>query len=256
MAGPLVAIVGPTASGKTALAIELAEMFDGEIICADSRTVYKGMDIGTAKPTVQERSRVKHHLLDVVTPDKDFNVADFKALATEAIGGIIAARKLPILVGGSGLYVDSVLFDYKFSASGSARDPRNPRHLAKGLGQHQGGLRARTLVVGINIDRSLLKLRIEARAESMIEAGLIEEVRRLHQTYPDSKALLAPGYQAFISYLNGDIDLGPAKERLVRSEMQLAKRQLTWFRRNKGIHWLAERGDVVELVTTFLSNQN
>ena len=124
---PLVVIVGPTASGKTALAIHLAEKYNGEIVCADSRTVYKGLDIGTAKPSVSEQQRVRHHLIDVVEPDGTFSVADFKMLAVEAINDIESRGKLPILVGGSGLYIDAVVYDFSFS-DGTKRDESNPRH--------------------------------------------------------------------------------------------------------------------------------
>lgn len=130
---PLIVIVGPTASGKTTLAIELARRLDGEIICADSRTVYKGMDIGTAKPTEEEQLFVPHHLLDVVDPGERFTVADFKRLANEAIIDIIGRGKVPIMVGGSGLYIDAVLFDYKFAPVGTPRDNQNPRHLSKSI---------------------------------------------------------------------------------------------------------------------------
>ena len=126
----LLVIVGPTASGKTALAIELAERMNGEIICADSRTVYRGLDIGTAKPTPEERARVPHHLLDVVDPDQPFSVADFKRLAEQAITDVRRRDKLPILVGGSGLYIDAIIYDYQFSAAGTKRSEQNPRHLA------------------------------------------------------------------------------------------------------------------------------
>ena len=111
---PLIVIVGPTASGKTALAVELAEQMVGEIICADSRTVYKGMDIGTAKPTAMERLRVPHWGLDLVDPSEKFTVSDFKKYANEKIAGIRSRKKIPFLVGGSGLYVNSVIFDYQF----------------------------------------------------------------------------------------------------------------------------------------------
>src|SRR4051812_9831711 len=111
---PLIVIVGPTASGKTALAIEIAKLFNGEIICADSRTIYRGMDAGTAKPTTRERSIVPHWGLDLVEPGDSFSVADFKSYALNKITEIRARNHIPLLVGGSGLYVDAVLFDYQF----------------------------------------------------------------------------------------------------------------------------------------------
>src|SRR3982750_3664048 len=113
---PVIAIVGMTGSGKTALALELAHAFKGEIICADSRTVYKGMDIGTAKPTAEERQLVPHHLVDVVDPDRLFSVADFQKLAETAIADIVFRGKVPFLVGGTGLYVDAVMYGFSLRA--------------------------------------------------------------------------------------------------------------------------------------------
>src|SRR5438105_4919924 len=121
---PLVVIIGETASGKTELALRLAQEFDGEIICADAWTVRRGVDIGTAKPTAEERALVPHHLLDVVGPCGDFTAAVFKKLATEAIEGISNRGKLPIMAGGTGLYVDSVIYDYGFLPAGN-RDNRD-----------------------------------------------------------------------------------------------------------------------------------
>ena len=110
----LVVILGPTASGKSAMALELAQKFNGEIVCADSRTIYKGMDIGTAKPSIQEQQLVRHHLIDIVEPDRPFSAAQFKQAAQDAIAEIQSRGKLPFLVGGSGMYIDSVIYDYGF----------------------------------------------------------------------------------------------------------------------------------------------
>ncbi len=251
---PLVTVVGPTASGKTALAIELAEKFQGEIICADSRTVYKGMDIGTAKPSHEERKRIPHHLLDVVQPDQEFNVADFKRLAEASISDIQASGKLPIMVGGSGLYIDSVLFDYKFAAKDAPRDTQNPRHLSKEVHQQKSSLRPQTLIIGLDVNRNELKTRIEKRVDVMVQAGLVEEVEQLLATYPHSKALLAPGYKAFAEFVQGRLSLDEAKALFIQNDRQLAKRQRTWFKRNKSIHWLSDPKESVAIVTTFLNN--
>ncbi len=253
----LLVIVGPTASGKTALAIELAKKFDGEIICADSRTVYKHLDIGTAKPTPQEQELVPHHLLDIVEPDQPFTVADFKKLANEKIKEIQMRGKLPIMVGGSGLYIDSVIFDYQFSKSGSKRDSQNPRHLAKEEpSQKSATLRENTLVIGLQVPRDVLRRRIEARIEQMLENGLISEAGKLINSYPGSKALDAPGYKAFTEYLAGRLDLDEAKALFIKNDFQLAKRQMTWFKRNNSIHWIENRGQAVEIATTFLNKKS
>src|SRR5476651_2207339 len=134
----LIAIVGPTASGKSGLAMRLAKEFNGEIVCADSRTVYKGMDIGTAKPTKADQAAVPHWGLDLVKPGRVYNAGKFKKYAQATIADIQDRAKLPILVGGTGLYIDGVLYDYGFSLVAKERDPVNPRHLKKGTKTTRG----------------------------------------------------------------------------------------------------------------------
>jgi len=250
---PLIVIVGPTASGKTTLAIELARRLDGEIICADSRTVYKGMDIGTAKPTEEEQLFVPHHLLDVVDPGERFTVADFKRLANEAIIDIIGRGKVPIMVGGSGLYIDAVLFDYKFAPVGTPRDNQNPRHLSKSILVSKEKLRRNTLIVGICVSREILMQRIISRVNQMIDNGLCNEVSKLRAEYPYSKALDAPGYRAIAEYLEGKLSINDARDLFVKNDLRLAKKQMTWFKRNKSIQWITNREAAVELITTFLN---
>lgn len=233
----LLVIVGPTASGKTALAIELARKLNGEIICADSRTVYKYMDIGTAKPSRQEQAAVRHHLIDVIKPDEPFTVADFKKLALQAIEDINKRGKLPIMVGGSGLYVDSVIFDYDFAGASGGRDSVNPRHRAPEAEHAKSPLREGTFIIGLNPGREMLKQKLTARVDKMVENGFVEEVAMLHKKYPSAKALDAPGYRAFSDYLRGEIDLNQAKAAFATRDYQLAKRQMTWFKRNPNIRW-------------------
>ncbi|MDZ7785772.1 MAG: MGMT family protein [Candidatus Saccharibacteria bacterium] len=249
---PLVVIVGPTASGKSALGMQLAKKFGGEIICADSRTVYKGLDIGTAKPSQEDQETIPHHLLDVVDPGESFNVVDFKRLANQAINEISARGKLPIMVGGSGLYTDAVLFDYEFSAPSAPRDPQNPRHLHKEAPRSRKPLRPDTLIIGTSMERHELKKRISKRVEGMIEAGLAEEVRWLAQKFPESKALQAPGYRAVLRYFENDISLQEAKNLFIQNDYRLAKRQMTWFGRNEYIQWAKDQRQAVEFATTFL----
>ncbi len=251
---PLIVIVGQTATGKTALAIELAGKLNGEIICADSRTVYKSMDIGTAKPTKKERALAPHHLLDVVDPDEPFTVVDFKTLTNQAIDQIASRGKIPIMVGGSGLYVDSVLFDYSFSPANTRRDQNNPRHLGKTVQVSKSDLRPNTIVLGLKKDRQELKKIIIKRVEQMVGGGLIDEVQEIERRYGRKiKALQAPGYRAFLQYINGKITLEEAKELFIKNDLSLAKRQLTWFRRNKSIHWVNDKTEAVALTTTFLN---
>jgi len=282
---PLIVIVGETASGKSALALELAQQCNGEIIAADSRTVYKGMDIGTAKPSPDEQRLVPHHLLDVATPDQRFTVADFKRLAQGAIIEVSKRGRIPFLVGGSGLYIDAILYDFTFKGEADMQqrqrlqalsveelqqelktqgvplpeNRRNPRHLIRAL--ETGGmpavrtaLRPNTLVIGLEIDRQRLKSKLEQRVDAMVDQGFLEEVGSISEQYGwDLAALQAPGYKAFRAYLAGELTLSEAKAAFVRNDFQLAKRQRTWFKRNKDINWISRKEEAVDLITTFLN---
>ncbi len=253
---PLIVVVGETASGKTALGIELAKKFDGEIICADSRTVYRGMDIGTAKPTNEEQSIVPHHLLDIRDPDEIYTVVQFQKDAQEAIRGIANRGRLPIMVGGSGLYIDSVIYDYSFY-SDVIRDKSNPRHLADGSGSQDKVLRENTLIIGIERDKSDLENRIKKRVDIMLEAGLVDEVRSLITKYGrDKPALSGICYQIFAEYLEARISLDEARQKFVHGDMVLAKKQRTWFKRNKSIHWVEASSGAISLVTKWLQTNN
>lgn len=288
MTSPLVVIVGETASGKSALALELAQRYEGEIICADSRTVYKGMDIGTAKPTLADQEKVQHYGLDLITPDCYFSAAQFQHIANEAIGDITRRGKLPILVGGTGLYVDSILFNFTFPpAPDSAERERlsaldvsqlqseiiekdltmpsnslNKRHLARvietnGIPGLKQGMRENTLVLGLRVDREELRMRIEKRVEMMISEGFLQEVEGLGKRYGfDAPGMLAPGYRAFAKYLTHEIAMDEAAADFIKSDLALAKRQRTWFKRNNGIQWLDYRSNYVDLLTTFLNKSS
>lgn len=282
---PVIAIVGPTASGKTALAIELARQFNGEIIAADSRTVYKGMDIGTAKPTPDELAAVPHHLIDVATPDTQFTVADFQQLARRAIADISGRGKMPFLVGGSGLYIDAVLYGFSLRAAAPSaqreqlqelpvddlqalliergialpENARNPRHLIRAL-ETEGAtperkpLSPHALIIGIDPGREVLREKVTRRVDTMVEAGFIDEVRRLVTQYGwDAPGLQAPGYRAFRQFIEGGGSLEEAKQLFVQNDMQYAKRQKTWFKRNHDIHWISKTAEAVELITTLLN---
>lgn len=251
---PLVVIVGPTASGKTALALKLAEQFNGEIICADSRTIYKGMDIGTAKPTQAERQATAHHLLDIVEPDESFNVVEFQQQAFASIEDVLSRGKLPILVGGSGMYVDSVIFNYQFAQANAPRDSKNPRHLSADVPRQQLKLRDETLVLGMDIDADTLRARSESRTRAMVDDGLLQEVKTLSLRYGwDVPAMWSPAYRAFRGCIDGQKTLQQAIKDCVTYDAQLAKKQRTWFRRNNSIHWLSDPSIAVDLVTTFLN---
>lgn len=287
---PLLVIAGETASGKSALALELAEKFNGELICADSWTVRREVNIGTAKPTAEEQARVPHHLLDVVGPDEDFTAAVFKRLANRAIADIGGRGKLPIMVGGTGLYIDGVLYDYNFLPEGDRQarealnnqsnaelleqieaaglplgdvDIRNKRRLIRlletgGAEQTKGELRANTLIIGLQPQRELLKERIILRVDHMLASGLEAEVKALKDKYGwDCEALKGIGYQEWRDYFEGSQSLGQTCERIISGTVGLAKRQRTWFKRNKSIHWIStpvNYAQVEDLVTTLLNN--
>jgi tRNA dimethylallyltransferase len=283
---PLVVLVGQTGSGKSALAIELAGRFHGEIISADSRAIYKGMDIGTAKPGAEDLAKVPHHLIDVVTPDQPFTVADFQRLAREAIADITNRGKVPFLVGGTGLYVDSVIYDFSFRRPANPTErqrlramtveelqrelkerglplpenEQNPVHLIRtieteGEVSQRGSLRPNTLVLGLTVEKDELERRIRTRVESMVTQGFAEEVRNLAAKYGwGLSALQAPGYKAFRLYLAGQLSLDEAKQQFVRFDMQYAKRQKTWFKRNADIIWISNSEEAVDRVTTFMNN--
>ncbi len=278
-------IVGPTASGKTALALELARQFGGEIVAGDSRTVYVGADIGTAKPTAEERAIVPHHLIDVATPDAQFTVADFQRLARAAIAGITRRGKLPILVGGSGLYIDAVIYNFSFRSGHNPagrgqydgipvaqlqalllargiplpENSRNPRHLMRSLESNgqahsRDALRPYTVIVGLDPGREALRQKISGRVTQMAQAGLVDEVRRLAEEYGwDAPALQAPAYRAFRGYVEGALTLAQAEQLFVQNDVRYAKRQQTWFKRNPDIHWISKTAEAVDLITTLLN---
>ncbi len=250
---PLIVIVGETASGKSAMAMEIAKKFNGEIIAADSRTIYKYMDIGTAKPTKQNQTEVKHHLIDIIEPDEKYSAKKFKSDALKALDDISGRGKLPILVGGTGLYVDAILFDYQFSEEGALRDQQNNRHLAQRSSVKKNDIRPNTLVLGLSINRKLLEDRIEKRIESMLKAGLVAEVKFLATKYElNLESLSGIGYKTMFRYLNEEITLKDAKIELVRGDKSLAKRQRTWFKRNSNINWVNSSKQAIFLVQEFL----
>lgn len=266
---PLVVITGPTASGKSAFAMEVAKKYNGELICADSRTVFKGLDIGTAKPTRADRTEVPHHLLDIVYPDQPFSAAQFKQLALQVIKEVTQRGKLPIMVGGTGLYIDSVIFDYQFGEPANSvqreklerksvqelqeecltqgialpENPKNKRHLIRsielgGLINHPKKLRSNTIVVSLTTNKEDLKSRITHRAHQMVAQDVLDEVKKIGQTYGwSTEALTGNIYRIFRSVVEGERPLEEAIELVIQSDLQLAKRQLTWLKRNPYIVW-------------------
>lgn len=267
---PLVVIVGPTASGKTALAIRLARQHNGEIICADSRTVYKGMDIGTAKPSLEEQAGVTHWGLDLVVPGQRFTAADFKTYAYKKIAEIRARGHVPILVGGTGLYVDAVLFDYQFGADADParrqqlailtvdelrdyctknniplpENAHNKRYLIRAIEQQGVNTQRRqtpiseSIIVGIATYKEVLRAKIALRIEHMLTNGVVEEATILAKKYGwNSEAMTGNIYPLVRQLLSGEMSRQEFVEKATTADWRLAKRQLTWLRRNPYIHW-------------------
>lgn len=269
---PLIVITGPTASGKSRLALELAERYHGEIICADSRTVYRGMDIGTAKPTVADRQRVPHHLLDIVEPGERFTAGEFQAQAKKSIEQIRARGNVPFLVGGTGLYIDSVVLNYRFNDSPVdevvrqelesksieelqmlikkhhiplPRNSSNKRHLIRAWEQQgineerQEKPDSNTYVVSITTNEDDLEQKIRTRAQEMFAAGVVDEAKRLGEIHGwESEAMTGNIYPILHQVLDGLMTQDEAIECFVTRDRQLVKRQLTWLRRHDYVQWL------------------
>lgn len=285
----LITLIGPTASGKTALALDLARKFGGEIVCADSRTIYRGMNIGTAKPTEEERRQVKHHLLDLCDPDETFSAQQFKQAAEVAIQETRGRGKIPFLVGGTGLYVYSVVYDFQFPAGertaervelearplselverlwredperAAEIDLQNPRRVIRALetigqpGQRAMQLPENICLLGLWPPEEVLNKKIVQRTEAMLQMGLVAEVRGIIDKYgPDLEVLRSPGYAEVCAYVRGEIDLAEVGDLINLRTRQLVKRQLTWFKRNQDITWLDDGASAEPLVRQFLES--
>lgn len=225
-------IVGPTGSGKTGVAIEIAKECEArfgqkvEIISADSRAIFRGMDIGTAKPSKKEMAGVPHHGIDVVLPDERFTIKDFQNLAREKIREVQNRGSIPMIVGGTGLYVDAVIFDYKFTQD------------AKKMCSDRKNLNTNFIVFGIKWESDQLRVRLEKRLSNIFTQELMTETKRLTAQYSkDLPAMKSNVYQFAWRYLEGELDFEEAKRLAVLDDYHLAKRQMTWFKRNPEIKW-------------------
>ena len=283
----VIVICGPTASGKTALSIELAKKINGEIVSSDSMQIYKYMDIGTAKPTQEEMQGIQHYLLDFVEPNQRYSVAEFKKDAENAIEQILAKGKVPIIVGGTGLYVDSLIYgieyqDIKLDENYRAEqkkkvekegletlyieaqkiDPQAVEKISENdkkrilrileiyhatgknktqqeIESRKNGVKYDYKVFAINMDREKLYERINKRVDIMIEQGLIEEVENLLKKYNEfPTAMQGLGYKEVVEYLENKISKEEMIEKIKRETRRYAKRQLTWFRKNKQTIWI------------------
>lgn len=283
----IVAVVGPTASGKTSLAVKLAQKLNGEVISADSMQVYKGMDIATAKPDEEEMAGIPHHLISIISPEEEFSVSRFCDLAGQAVRDIVSRGKVPIIAGGTGLYVDSFLgntvflentkndevrknLSLRLEKEGAEKlyselcekdpeaaekiHPNNSLKIIRALEifyssgktltnqnelSHLEESPYESLIIGLTAEnREFLYDRINRRVDIMLENGLVEETKMFFETKTASTACQAIGYKELKPYLDGNLTLEEASENLKRATRRYAKRQLTWFRRNRDIRWL------------------
>lgn len=276
----MIVVEGTTASGKSDFGVELALRYGGEVISADSRQVFRGLDLGSGKITPEETKGVPHHLIDVCDAGSFFSMADFQKLAYEAIDNVIARGKLPFLVGGTGLYVASVADGYVMSdrmpdlayraelekltteelylmlqkaVPDTDVDPRNRNRVMRVLEKiHDGDdvtpskqARYETLRLGITWDRAVVRQRIDERLDRRIELGMIEEVKGLLDAGVSEEYMIKLGleYKFITQYLRGDYTLEEMKQLLATAIKQFAKRQMIWFRRDPSICWLDMTAD-------------
>ncbi len=294
----IIVILGPTASGKSEMAVKIAKKFRGEIISADSRQIYKGIDVGTAKIAKKEMKGIPHHLLDVVSPDKILTLAQYQKQTLAAIKKILKKGKLPIICGGTGLYIQAMVdnlripevppnpkirakIEKEIARNGLAAiykkllkldpecekfiDPKNPRRIIRALEvclitkkpfselRQKNKPLFKVLQIGLKIPMEKLRERINKRADGQIKAGLLKEVRRLAKKYPWTlPSMSGLGYKEFKNYLDDKEDLKTAIETLKKNTRQYAKRQMTWFRKDKRIKWIKTEKEAEKLIKTFL----
>jgi len=304
MSNRVLVILGPTCVGKTQVSLKLADILKSEIVSFDSRQVYKFMDIGTAKPTKEEREKIRHHLIDLVSPDENFTAADYGKKAREIIRQIVKENKQPIAVGGSGLYLKAMIEGF---FQGPAADEKIRKKLKReaqefgephlfsrlkeldpkaaerihpndsvriiralevyeltgkpiSLWQREGSYEPSAMEfvkIGLNLERKELYQKINLRTEEMISQGFLDEVKMLKKKgfTPKLKALKTVGYQELFDYLDGKLDLRAAIEKIKLNTRHYAKRQLTWFGKDKEIIWLdGEDDNLIKKILEHFSN--
>lgn len=300
----VIVIGGPTASGKTALSIELAKAISGEIVSADSMQIYKEMDIGTAKPDEDEKQNIMHYMLDIISPEVRYSVADYKKDAKKYIREIIEKGKTPIVVGGTGLYIDSLIYEIeypeleidlqyrkyleeliekdgleklyeeakKIDSLAMEKISQNDRKRILRVLEiyHQTGKTKTELekesrkepefdykMFAIDMNREILYERINRRVDIMIEKGLIEEVKHICEKYEKlPTSLQALGYKEIVEYIEGKLTKEEAIEKIKMESRRYAKRQLTWFRKNKETIWLNGENTTSENIHIILEEIN
>lgn len=282
----VIVIAGPTCSGKTKISLKLADILDTEIISADSRQVYRYLDIGTAKPSTSDLKKIKHHFINTLDPDDKFNVSDFETGALKIIKRLHDRNKIPVVAGGSGLYIKALVDgifntvdtdddlreklmndrrengnEYLYEklkevdpVSASSMLPQNYKRIIRALEvyyltgkpirelqqEYKRDINIEFIQYGLNWERNKLYRNIETRVDEMLESGLVKEVKEILKEGFDKKlnALNTVGYKEIISYLDGEISLERAAELIKRNTRRFAKRQLTWFNKDKRIRWL------------------
>ena len=299
----VIVICGPTASGKTALSIELAKQIHGEIVSCDSMQIYQDMNIGTAKPTPEEMQGIQHYLIGYVSPEQRYSVADYKADAKKAIKEIIEKGKMPIVVGGTGLYLDSLIYEIEYqdiqldeeyrkkleeeveekglealyerakqidATAIEKISPNDKKRILRILEIYHATGKTKTeqeiesrkkeveydyKVYALDWDRQTLYDRINKRVDMMIEQGLIEEVKQIldkYDTFPT--AMQGLGYKEVVEYLKGDLTKEEMIEKIKMESRRYAKRQLTWFRKNKQTIWLNAEDEIQNNIDIILKD--
>jgi len=289
---PIIVLTGPTGSGKTALSLEIAEKYDCEIICADSTTVYRGMDIGTDKPV---HTQIPHHLLDIIDPDEEFNVSIFQEKATKLIHEIQVRGNIPLIVGGAVMYIDALVFNYDLPPvapneklrqelekletselfdklvgldpdSEWTIDKKNRRRIIRAIEvllaterpfseqKSKTPLPKNVLYLAIDRDREKLYEDIDKRVDQMFRDGFIEEVKQLLPKYRATSVLQSTGYKQVTEFLDGKITLEEAVGGTKQAHRNYAKRQLTWLRKNPDVRWIDSAGAANASIDTFLAS--
>jgi tRNA dimethylallyltransferase len=276
-------IVGPTASGKSSLAMDVAQTFGGEIICADSQTVRTGLDIGTAKPSMKDQKLVRHYMLDVIGPYERFSAAEFKRQAEKCIDVIHRKGKVPIIVGGTGLYIDALLYDFTFKEKPDPtlrealnkksvaelqkvlvdrklplpENEKNPRHLIRVIESNgevptKKTIRPGASIIGLDPGREELSRRIESRVDDMLDSNLIYEVESVIKKYgKPPEDWDAIGYRAVAdAYLlhTFQTDKSSIALQMSTAHRQYAKRQRAWFKRNRDIKWFEQKAEAMQYI--------
>ena len=235
----LIVILGATATGKSALALKMAEKLQTEIISADSMMVYKNFNIGTAKPSSEELKSIKHHLVDILEPEQKYSVADFQAAASKIITELNNQGKVPIVAGGTGLYIQALIEGYQFKNTDEVDDCGKVKKSLLSHFKETGELVYDAKIIGLTLNRQELYRRINERTQKMFDDGLVDEVKSLldSSVSRNAQAMLGIGYKETLEYIDGKLTLEETINKISQATRNFAKRQFTWYRRMKYIEW-------------------